>query len=533
MKTFFVFASLIICTAVNSQSDYLSKVYNLINGNEYGTEVMVTADSYFLLTNGICDPGTGNSKACRAVRFLNSSGEVIKSNLYINRFRFCPGNTFLLINDTICVCGYNDFTNPREWAIHKYNMQNDSIGIVYSDYSAGNRMLLAFAFQDDHYFLAGGFADNFNIIRELIVVKTDRNGKAIKEERFHDIATPNVFNISHAILDLQQTADSNFIICTYTGQHSFHQPTLVKFDNDLNIIWQRSLARNYQANNIPDITPTLDSGIVMSWGIYGRDLIDSTGNEEYLKYGFFPPTLHKIDKNGNLVWSDTMWTLHPSPHNEAPLKNISMLTTAKNGDIIGVGTYEDVVLQQTWGWIFRYNKDGKKMWEKIYQDSKINSKYSDFLDVDEAENGDIVCTGEIEDDDAWGGNASYTWLLRVDSLGCFEPGCGTLDTLQLVYVTSDLISDVEEINKNQETDLLFISPNPASYNIKLNISSDNFDYGIIRIYNLSGAVIWLFDIDSESSVELDTSDFIPGVYVVEYMSYMNGTRDVDKLVVIH
>ncbi len=533
MKVLIIFIISICFTSIYSQSTYLSRFYNIINGNEYGTEVMLTKEGYFLLTNGICDPGTGASKACIAVNLINNTGEIVKRNHYIDRFRFCPGNTFQVIKDTICVCGYNEFVSPRKWAIHKYNFENDSIGIIYPDYSSGNRMLLAFAYQDNHYYLAGGFADNYYVIRELIVVKTDASGKPIKEERFHDIATPNVFNISHAILDLQQTADSNFIICTYTGQHSFHQPTLVKFDNDLNIIWQRSLARNYQAYNVPDITPTPDSGIVMSWGIYGRDLVDSTGNEEYLKYGFFPPTLHKIDKNGNLVWSDTMWTLHPSPHNEAPLKNISMLTTARNGDIIGVGTYEDVVLQHTWGWIFRYNKDGKKMWEKIYQDRNINSKYSDFLDVAEAENGDIVSTGEIEDDDAWGGKASYTWLLRVDSLGCFEPGCGTLDTLQLVYVSSDLISDVEEINENQGPDLLFISPNPASQNSNINITNDNYEHGIIHIYDLNGVVIRSSEIDSENPIEVDTSGFVPGVYIVEYISYMNWEQALKKMVVIH
>lgn len=531
MKSLFIFILLFSCHSIYSQSTYLSRLYNLINGNEYGTEVLVTDNGYFLLSNGICDPGTGNSTACIAINFIDKFGEIVKRNLYINRFRFCPGNTFQLINDTICVCGYNEFVIPRKWAIHKYNFENDSVGIIYPEYSSGNRMLLAFAYQDNHYYLAGGFADNFNVIRELIVVKTDASGNAIKEVRFHDIATPNVFNISHAILDLQKTADGNFIICTYTGQHSFHQPTLVKFDEDLNIIWQREFTRNYQENNIPDITPTSDSGVVISWGLYVRDLVESTGNLEYYKYYLLPPTIHKLDKYGNTVWSDTLWTIRPE-NGDGPKKDIYMLTTAHNGDIIGVGTYDDFILRQSRAWMFRYNKDGKKLWEKIYQDSNINSKYSFFLDVAEAENGDIVCTGEIEDDDAWGGNADYTWLLRVDSLGCMEPGCGTMDTLQLVHVNSDMISDVGELNDSLAYDLLFISPNPASLTTRLFIASDNYEHGILRIHNLNGSLIWSLAIDSQSPVDLDTSVFVQGVYVVEYVSYLSGVRDLKKLVII-
>jgi hypothetical protein len=535
MKSILVFFYLLIYTLLYSQPIYTSKVYNMINGNEYGTEVMVTNDGYLQLTNGICDPGTGISKACIALNLIGNSGKIIKNNFFKNRFRFCGSSTLQTNVDTICIFGYNEFTIPWEWKIYKFSFENDSIGIIFPEHSSSQRNThaLAFAYQKDHYYLAGGFADNFNIIRELIVVKTDINGKAIKEERFHDIATPNVFNISHAILDLQQTADSNFIISTYTGQHSFHQPSLVKFDKDLNIIWQRSFSRNNNANNRPDITSTPDSGLVMSWGIYGRDLVDSTGNEEYYKYGFYPPTVHKIDKAGNLVWSDTLWTLRPTPTDEAPLNNISMLTTARNGDIIGVGTYEDVILRHTWGWIFRYNKDGKKLWEKIYQDSNINSKYSDFLDVAEAENGDIVSTGQIEEDDAWGGNAGYTWLLRVDSLGCFEPNCGILDTLQLVYITSDLISGVDEVVGNERFDaLLSISPNPASQTTKIYVTSDNFEYGKIRICDINSNLIKTMDIDSKSAVDVDVSGFVPGVYVVEYVSLVSGWRDVAKIIII-
>lgn len=62
--------------------------------------------------------------------------------------------------------------------------------------------------------------------------------------------------------------------------------------------------------------------------------------------------------------------------------------------------------------------------------------------------------------------------------------------------------------------VLSISPNPTNLNTKIYITSDRYEYGKIHIHDINGNVIKLIDIDSESAVELDTSCFVPGVYVV-------------------
>ena len=80
--------------------------------------------------------------------------------------------------------------------------------------------------------------------------------------------------------------------------------------------------------------------------------------------------------------------------------------------------------------------------------------------------------------------------------------------------------------------VLSVSPNPAALNTKIYITSDSYEYGKIRIHDINGNVIRTMDIDSESPVEVDTFGFVSGVYVVEYMSYVSGGRDVEKLVII-
>ncbi|MEZ4908950.1 MAG: T9SS type A sorting domain-containing protein [Saprospiraceae bacterium] len=79
--------------------------------------------------------------------------------------------------------------------------------------------------------------------------------------------------------------------------------------------------------------------------------------------------------------------------------------------------------------------------------------------------------------------------------------------------------------------VLSVSPNPASQSTNIYITSDNFEYGKIRVHDINGNVLKVLDIDSDSPLELDTSGFVPGVYVVEYVSFLSGDRDVEKLII--
>ena len=67
-----------------AQSQYLSRGYDLINGNEYGNELLLNIKGYFLLTNGICYTETGVSQKCRSILSLNRSLDVINNKTIVN-----------------------------------------------------------------------------------------------------------------------------------------------------------------------------------------------------------------------------------------------------------------------------------------------------------------------------------------------------------------------------------------------------------------------------------------------------------------
>ena len=52
-----------------SQTNY-SRVFNYINGNEYGIGIQTKKDTVFIQATGVCDPGTMNSRGCYYVLSL-------------------------------------------------------------------------------------------------------------------------------------------------------------------------------------------------------------------------------------------------------------------------------------------------------------------------------------------------------------------------------------------------------------------------------------------------------------------------------
>jgi len=82
-----------------------------------------------------------------------------------------------------------------------------------------------------------------------------------------------------------------------------------------------------------------------------------------------------------------------------------------------------------------------------------------------------------------------------------------------------------------EPNVLSVYPNPAYGKATISVYSDGFEHGIIRIFNITGQLVRSMYIDSEATRQLDVSNMVPGVYAVEYVSYVSGGRDVRKLVV--
>ncbi len=449
----------------SAQSKPFSRFYNLINGNEYGAKLLLDDKGYFLLTNGICDPGTGNSKGCTSTLTLDEEGEVSNNHTFVNWLMFASNNAIQEINDTIYIYGRDYVKKEKIWYLYMANFEGDSIELftyTFDDFES-NTIVAAEAMQikDDYIYLLGR---TLSIVpwEQIIVLKIDKRGNKIKEERFHSIANPYQINTA---FDMVKTVDGNFVISGRSiSKHDDHrniEPFIIKFDENLDTLWSKRLNRVSELSNEPHLTALHDGSVVVSWGLFSGDLSEKLRTLHKI-HERYPSMLYNIDKDGDIVWSDTLWS-KAIKGSLGPQKRIIKMITADNGDIIGCGSYYESYIRRKWGWIFRYSPEGNMVWEKKYEYKKYPNSKSAFFDLKEADNGDIVCTGELDINEGWRGNDSYTWLLRVDSMGCFEKGCCPIDTIQLITVdsimTTDTLSDVS-------LDII-VKPNPTSNRINV------------------------------------------------------------------
>ena len=194
-----------------------------------------------------------------------------------------------------------------------------------------------------------------------------------------------------------------------------------------------------------------------------------------------------------------------------------MLPTA-NGDFVGMGFYrfqnEEEQLDEC-GWIYRISSEGELLWERQICDFNAFSPVKFFYNMVELDDGSLVFTGLIKNAPSEVGSNlsdSNIWLVRVDSMGCLEPGC---DDFQV-------ITDVKTIPLPDNINLFTAYPNPV--NEVLHIRSDFMpllDHGQIQVLNTLGQVVaqqsyqtWF----KEETLSLNVNTFVKGLYTYQIIN---------------
>lgn len=483
-----------------------SKVFNIINGNEYGFDISIQNEHILALGRGICDPETPSFNKCTYLLTLEPV-PIVKDTFKDNRFILVPDNTTSVQNDTIFVFGTDFRYFPYNFVVYKTNISGDSLGMIKCDKLDTEVFGTSIVVMDSFIYLLGQFDTPLGK-RNLLVQKLDKNGKLIKEVRYEE-ENKKIENLGTSMI---QTTDGNLAFVSYFFENENRHVGVRKLDKNLNTLWikyfEYSLHASRNKNPWPYMVATDDGGMVVSNEInILEDILEGKYKDTGL--GEFPVILSKLDIDGNISWIDTLFTYdYPGRFLDSPTKMITQLYHCKNGDILCFGEwYCFYCAPRHKAWLARYSSDGRLLWEHYYTDPKynINGFGSYFMDAKEAENGDIICTGSIDDDyNTYGNDKQYTWLLRVDSMGCFTPDCFTEDTLTEVIITSN-----EEITINISGKIA-IYPNPADGMINISVP-EGFDVEKTEIFDIFGQKVKRLDHEFEG---IDISHLEAGIYFV-------------------
>jgi hypothetical protein len=495
-----------------SQTNY-SRVFNYLNGNEYGVGLQLKMDTTFIHAIGICDPGTSKSRSCH--HLLSVNGQTIKTFMFDGRIKFASARPSVVQKDTIYIFGvdYRNHPNTNILVMFRTNFNADSLGqlthlIKENTYTSSESILV----KDDHIFLNGNIDDEKGD-RSLYVLKMDKAGNVLRDERFEDFVHPPKYKLENLSRNLVETTDGNMAISSAYVLDDNMYVGVCKFDDNFNTIWQLYLPVFGSFLSLRNpwtyMVATKDTGLVISKEINLRDSLywPAPNPDKYKGKDETAVTLTKLNKDGNIVWSDTLFANVYPGKSYGPYKTIKKLFTCNNGDILCIGDYNCRICDlDNQAWLARYTNGGKKKWEHIYSnpDYAPSGSGTFFMDAKEAENGDIICTGSIDDVNAWHNDKQYTWLLCLDSLGCYTTGCDVSETLTEIFITAN-----EEIIINISGKIA-IYPNPASDMVNLSVP-EGFDAEKAEVFDELGKRVMKLDQNFE---EIDISQMEAGLYFI-------------------
>jgi hypothetical protein len=224
--------------------------------------------------------------------------------------------------------------------------------------------------------------------------------------------------------------------------------------------------------------------------------------------------VYGYDGEGNNLWRRD-W-IHRIIYNT----RLMDLSPAKNGDVLGCGYWGRDSGKGTLGWLFRLNPEtGEPLWERHYSDSlnwPPTMKKDPILlwRILELEDGRLALTGWKIDSTDYPGSAdglnSNVLLMVLDSMGCLTPGCDGID---------QVISSMDDwtVVGHQKLSPLLISPNPArgSMSIRWPIESGSVSIGkdLLEIYDMQGQRKYSDKWD-RNNLEISLSGWPAGQYTV-------------------
>lgn len=263
---------------------------------------------------------------------------------------------------------------------------------------------------------------------------------------------------------------------------------LLRVDASGGLIWEEDYPTPYHDPST-HVTTLADSDLVFAtaWSVNPAD-------DQVL-------ALVKVDQNGSTLWS---MTYDGAAYNTAlfAVKEVS-----PGGDLIAVGQSSYPSLFN--GVLLRTTAQGDSVWMRYYQyaDSLWTQGFGNLRDVMPTPDGGFIAVGTAmassnnpNDPPIYGQD---TWVVKVDSMGCLEPGCHLITGLQSQVTTW--------------RGALTVAPNPARGVARLAWELPEGLVGSCQLSVVSAAGHLVETVPvalAEKNYSLDVSGYPAGVYHV-------------------
>ncbi|MDO8366652.1 MAG: T9SS type A sorting domain-containing protein [Saprospiraceae bacterium] len=314
------------------------------------------------------------------------------------------------------------------------------------------------------------FLGNNTAHSKMLFLKTDSVGTLIFRKEY----STNLDN-NHYALSFLKTDDGGYLLYGYRGywghylgailETYMYDMVLVKTDAEGNQEWVKTYPP-WEWKHIGffgfDIQP-LGNGDFLIAGLKAYR-IGLPGISTESKYFFA-----RINSDGEFVDSATINKGHQGTR-------VNRLKPSSDGNFWAIGAEKDSQYLGQTGVILKITPGLEVLWKREYRVSPPESVIHEMFyeGVEMPDHGFALCGtafGPLEDSTYQNG-----WVIRVDSLGCLEPGC------QLSSAIEDLPAAEQDIG-------ITLSPNPTSGQARLALTHEGAVLLGVRVLDMQGRVV--------------------------------------------
>jgi hypothetical protein len=219
----------------------------------------------------------------------------------------------------------------------------------------------------------------------------------------------------------------------------------------------------------------------------------------------------------SIVWMKRFLDVPASLDNRYNIKSID-ITNDSTEVVVGGWRYSPTGMGQiNSSFLFKANLNGDSLWMRHFIPLNWDSTRATSVrleDVKIAADDGIIFVGRVGDSES---NKTRPWIVKVDNNGCLIPGC----------LNSTAIGSSNE----KDSDLFYISPNPANDLLYIQTNLDRAEEVNLNLINISGQLVKSikFIANKGGQYVVDLEEIPKGIYVLQF--HLEDLYEVKELIV--
>ncbi len=492
MKLFLICFTFLCMNSISINAQNFSKNYYVFDNIDAGQKVLITEQNYLIQYFGSLNNGKYYFGLIKTDLVGNIENNAIYDSIYSLRNILLKGNKIVFGALNNSERKLNIFKTDINGKVEKQNSLKFETGFHWpADFDSTNSK---FYHTDVISYAGDSFKDNMWTNDTIQLFSWDSNfnyKKSILVPYIQSIfiyarTTIHDDNYFVTAMSYQDTAKSaggrtRYVVLGYdsTGQKKWI------YNNPKNLVDQ------YQKESIETIAFSDKSTAILM--PYSDSEFGGSPNQQIIK----------LNTKGKKVWLYEDAYSNISDYYEY----ISIFKTKDDG-IVAVGQnyflLKDLPDPRT-GIITRIDKNGKLLWKRRVWDEKVPFNHCGFNNGTELDDGSLLITGWWRDTLPDPYYDTNVWLIKLDSMGCYNPGCVGNDS---VTTTQNIIVIGREMIK--------LSPNPAKDYLKVTWNKSPSPAKKLMVYDMSGKAVLQSAISGKSgSTELGINNLSPGMYLLK------------------